>query len=68
MEFGDPPLYSEVNKLAREGYKTNKKDKKPHNPHLMRLGPFAKAVLEVTHGAEANRKLYDKLKLGKGYA
>ena len=55
MELGYPPLYAEVNRAIR----TNDVSLIPL------LGPFIRALGEITHGAETNRKQEDKIPNGK---
>lgn len=53
MELGSPPLYAEVNRVCRE------KDMF----YLPMLGPYIRAMYEITSHAQSNRK-YDPGKLG----
>ena len=55
MEFGDPPLYAELNRVARN------MDKE----YVDMLGPFSRALNEVTWQAEDNRRDDDKIENGQ---
>lgn len=69
LEFGDPPLYSVLNSLSRERRFNDCSERfgEETNKTLQYLGPFAKALLEITHGAEANRNIEDKIMSGNSY-
>lgn len=54
MEIGTPSLYAEVNRVARE------KD----YSYLNELGPFLKALSEITSVGEKNKNKEDKAKTG----
>ena len=57
MEFGTPPLYSDLNKAARA---------KNVDPNLLNnLGPFAQVLSQITEKAEEERSTDDKIKTGK---
>ena len=53
LEYGNPPLYAEANRAARDMDLTLVKE----------LGPFLKALSEITFRAEQNKKPQDKYKL-----
>ena len=55
MEFGDPPLYVEVNKVCR----TMDKD------YLETLGPFIQAFGSIASAADKNRDPRDKIPTGE---
>lgn len=55
LEFGDPPLYAEVNKAAR----TNDQSK------VETLGPFQRALISITSQAEKARDPSDRIKNGQ---
>lgn len=55
LELGTPPLYSEANRVARD----------MDLSLLKELGPFLRALHEVTYGAEYNRDPEDKIKTGE---
>ena len=54
MELGDPPLYAELNRVARDMDLTQ----------LKNLGPIQKAMNSITNGAEKYRTADDKIKNG----
>lgn len=54
MEIGTPQLYAEVNRVARDMDLT----------YLKELGPYLKALFEVTYFAEMRRKDGDKVPHG----
>ena len=55
LELGQPPLYAESNRVARDMDFTSLKE----------LGPFVRVLHEVTYGAEANRNPEDKITTGQ---
>ena len=55
MEFGSPPLYAEANRVARDMDLT----------FLKELGPFLKALSEITYYSEDYKKKNDKETTGK---
>ena len=55
MELGSPPLYAELNRVARDMDLT----------HLTNLGPILKAISLITGFAEENRDPEDKILTGK---
>ena len=55
MEIGSPPLYSEMNRVARDMDLTL----------LQYLGPILRAISKITWGAEEYRDSKDKIKTGK---
>ena len=55
MEFGSPPLYAELNRVAREMDLT----------HLDHLGPILACLETICLWAEFNRKEGDKIKTGE---
>lgn len=55
LELGIPPLYAEANRVARDMDFTQLKE----------LGPFLRALHEVTYGAEYYRKDEDKMATGQ---
>lgn len=54
MEIGTPSLYNEVNRVAREMDMSLLED----------LGPYLKALSEITSQGEKNKKKNDKIKTG----
>ena len=54
LEFGNPPLYAEVNRVMREMDFTQ----------LELLGPFIQALGDVTCWGEMNKCTEDKIKTG----
>jgi len=58
MEFGEPPLYAELNRCARNMDTTQ----------LKNLGPIACALNLITKQAEDNRDKGDKVKPGEWYS
>ena len=67
IEFGDPPLYAVLNSLSRNRRINDSTERfgLDSDKTLKQLGPFAKALLEITHGAEANRDIDDKIMTGR---
>lgn len=55
MEFGDPPLYAEANRIARD----------MDMDYLKYLGPFLRVLSACTNYAEINRDGNDKKKTGQ---
>ena len=55
LEFGDPPLYSELNRVART----------MDSSQLETLGPIARALSEITWGAESLRDEDDRIMTGE---
>lgn len=53
-EFGTPPLYAELNRVARD----------MDLDYLDTLGPYARALSEITLQAEQARNEDDKIKTG----
>ena len=51
MEFGDPPLYAELNRAARD----------LDMSLIDSLGPMAKVMSEITYAAENFREKDDKI-------
>lgn len=54
MELGDPPLYAEVNRVARD----------MDMNYLETLGPFLRGLSEITLWAESNKKADDIISPG----
>ena len=54
MELGDPPLYAEVNRVARD----------LDLDYLETLGPFLRGLSEITRWAESNKKGEDGIEPG----
>ena len=54
MEIGTPSLYNEVNRVAREMDMSLLED----------LGPYLKALSEITSQGEKNKQKNDKIKTG----
>ena len=57
MEFGNPPLYAEVNRVSRD----------QDFSQLNNLGPFLRALGAITARAEGYRHADDKIKTGANY-
>ena len=55
MELGDPPLYAVLNRAMRDKDLIDLED----------LGPFARALSEVTYRAEDHREKDDKIQTGR---
>ena len=55
LEFGDPPLYTEINQVGRT----------MDSSLLETLGPFASALAKITYCAESGREDYDRIKTGE---
>ena len=55
MELGNPPLYMEANRVARD----------MDCAQLLQLGPFLKALSVVTWYAESKKREDDKIKTGE---
>ena len=55
LEFGDPPLYSEINRVSRT----------MDRQYLEMLGPIAKAMSQITWDGERNREETDKIETGE---
>ena len=54
MEFGNPPLYFEINKSVRD----------MDMSHLEYFGPIQRVLNEITLMAENKKDMYDKLEVG----
>lgn len=54
MEFGQPPLYAELNRVCRD----------MDMSELENLGPIAKALNMITISAEGRRESEDRIKTG----
>ena len=54
MELGSPPLYSEINRVERD----------MDLSYLQELGPFIKALSQITQYAEGNKGKNDKIAPG----